>query len=91
MSEMIKQGQMHVVDADGSVVLLHQETDASVVLIDNNNNNLGDNGTSAIPSDIDTIQKLANKLGKLAFKSKIESTDLTTGIIVNNLTTTKTG
>lgn len=79
----ILHGQMSVVDELGNVTILHQETSAADVLVDSSTN-------TQIPSDVDTLQKLANKLGALAFKNEIKEFDLTP-YIKNDLTTTEAG
>ena len=79
---------MSVVDDYGNVTILHQETSASDVLVDRTENTQGDSGNSAIPSDVDSLQKLTNKLGSMAFKSEILSSDLSSveeGILVVGL------
>ncbi len=91
MSEKLLHGQMSVVDENGDVTLIHQETSASDVLVTINDNTQGTNGSSAIPSDVDNLQKLTDKLGSLAFKSIIDTSDLTDDSIVNNYTTTEAG
>jgi hypothetical protein len=90
MSTQLLHGQMSVVDENGNVTIMHQETSASDVLVNNTNTN-GTNGTSALPSDVTTVQKLADKLGNLAFKTKVESGDLAAGVIANNFNTTEAG
>jgi hypothetical protein len=91
MSTELLHGQMSVVDAKGNVTVLHQETSASDVLVNNESNTQGDNGSSAIPSDVNTLQKLTDKIGKLAFKSNFDASDLPENLIVNNYTTTEEG
>lgn len=91
MSTSIIHGQMSIVDANGNVKVMHQETSAIDILIDGTQNTQGKNDSSVIPSNVDTLQKLANKLGSLAFKSNIDSADLTFGFVVNNFTTTTEG
>ena len=91
MSTEIIHGRMHAVNEYGESQVLHQETSASDVLVTRTMNTQGDNGTSAIPSDVNTLQKLIDKIGKLAFKSSIESVDLLTGFVVNDFNTTITG
>ena len=75
------QGQLFSVDKNGNSRPLHSETSGSVVLIDRTQNTQGSSGTSTIPSDVDTLQKLANKLGSLGFKSKIGYNDIEQGAI----------
>ena len=84
MSTQLYHGQMSSVDESGNVTILHQETSASDVLVDRSTN-------TKIPSDVDTLQKLVNKLGNFAFKTTIQFTDLVSGMVVNNLTTTQSG
>ena len=87
MSTNITHGRMSVVDELGNVTIMHQETSSSDVLVDRTRNTQGDNSLSAIPSDVDNLEKLVNKLGKLAFRSHVEYADLVSGFIVNNFTT----
>jgi hypothetical protein len=82
---------MSVVDENGNVQVLHQETSATDVLLDNTTNSNGATGTSAIPASADTMQKMVDSLGDLAFKSKVKITDLNAGVVVNNLETTAEG
>lgn len=76
MSEKLLHGQMSVVDGNGDVTILHQETSATDVLVDRTGNTQGTDSTSTIPANVDTLQKLMNVLGHLAFKSKIDGTNL---------------
>lgn len=82
---------MSVVDDLGNVTIMHQETSSSDVLVDSHENTQGDNSLTAIPSDVDNLQKLVNKLGKLAFRSKVEYADLVSGFIVNDFNATIPG
>lgn len=91
MSTQLLHGQMSVVDENGNVTILHQETSASDVLVNKDTNTHGADGGSSIPVDVDTLQKLTDKMGDLAFKSKVESADLADGVVVNNYTTTEEG
>lgn len=91
MSTELLHGQMSFIDGDGNVTVLHQETSASDVLVNNKNNINGADGGSAIPLDVDNLQKLTDKLGTMAFKSDVKSSDLENGLIANNYTTTEEG
>lgn len=91
MSTELLHGQMSVVDENGDVTILHQETSASDVLVSITENVQGKDGASAIPSDVNNLQKLADKLGDMAFKSTVESGDLAGDVIVNNYETTEEG
>lgn len=91
MSTKLLHGQMSVVDENGDVQILHQETSASDVLLDNTTNTNGATGASAIPASADTLQKVADSLGDLAFKSKVKVSDLEAGTVVNNFDTTVEG
>jgi hypothetical protein len=63
MSTKLLHGQMSVVDENGDVTVLHQETSASDVLINNTTN-------TNIPADSDTLQKVVDKMGAMAFRSE---------------------
>ena len=76
MSTKILHGQMSVVDENGNVTILHQETSASDVLVSTTGNTQGVDGASAIPSDVDNLEKLTNKMGAMAFKTIVEAEDL---------------
>ena len=82
MSEKILYGQMTDVDENGNKTILHQETSATVVLVDKTGNTQGIDGASAIPDDVDTLQKLTDKMGDMAFKSNVSSSDLEEEYIV---------
>lgn len=90
MSTKLLHGQMSVVDENGDVSILHQETSASDVLVDIYTNTQGANGTPAIPDGVDTLQKLSNNLGELAFKSVLDATNLD-GMIANDFTVETSG
>ena len=87
MSTKILHGQMSVVDANGNVQVLHQETSSADVLVDRTTNTQGTNGASAIPSNVKNIQKLSDNLGKLAFKSSVANEDLEGNFVVVDETT----
>ena len=91
MATQTLHGQMAVVGETGDVTILHQETSASDVLVNRTTNTNGKSGNSAIPNDVDTIQKLTNKLGDIAFKSSVSSSDLANDVVINNYTTTSSG
>ena len=74
-------GQLYSVDENGNTQSMHPETSGSDVLINRTQNAQGTNGSSAIPSDVDTLQKLANNLGSLGFKSKVGYSDIEQGAI----------
>jgi hypothetical protein len=84
-------GQMIKVDANGDEHVLHQETSSSDVLVDSSTNTQKPNSTSAIPASVDNLQKLVDKLGDMAFKSKVKYGDLNAGIVVNNFDTAVDG
>jgi hypothetical protein len=73
---------MSAVDKNGEVMILHQETSASDVLVNNNTNTKGTDGASVVPSSVNTVQKLTDNLGGLAFKSSVDTTDLPDGIVI---------
>lgn len=81
MSTQILHGQMTVIDDDGNITILHQEASASDILVNKDTNTHGANGGSSIPVDVDTVQKLTNKMGDLSFKSKVEYDDLAESLI----------
>ena len=87
MSTQTLHGQLSVVDESGNVQILHQETSATDDLINNTTNTQGASGSSAIPASADTVQKLTDKLGTMAFKSVVKISDLEAGTVVNNLET----
>ena len=91
MNTELLHGQMSVVDDNGDVKILHQETSASDVLVDKTTNKKGEGSTSVIPSEVTNIQKLTDNLGSLAFKTEVEASDLKSDVIVNNYTTTEAG
>ena len=62
MGTTIKHGQMTVVDDDGNLSILYQESSAADVIVDRATN-------ANIPTNTANMQQLANKLGQLAFKS----------------------
>ena len=90
-TEKILHGQMIDVDAKGNIQILHQETSASDVKVDNSANTQGTGGSSTIPVSVDTLQKLINYLGSLAFKNGITLNDFDVGIIANDYNTTEAG
>ena len=77
MSISTSHGQMSVVDENGNVIILHQETSASDVIVDSASNTQGENGVSALPSSVNTLQKLTDNMGSMAFKSKVDDSDFT--------------
>ena len=87
MSTKILPGRMSSVDKNGDVQILHQETSANVVLVDRTSNKQGNGNNSVIPSDVNNIQQLTDKLGGLAFKSKVKSEDLEDGLIATDIST----
>ena len=82
MNTKTMHGQMTIIDENGNLTKLHQETSANDVLVDRSTNNQGLNNTSAIPLDVTTVQNLTNKLGGLAFKNIVNSEDLEDDIII---------
>ena len=87
MSIKTLHGQMSVVDKNGNAQKLHQETSAEDVLVTRTTNIQGTDGASAIPSDVDNVQKLADKVGALAFKSKVGYDDLSDDLIAKDIST----
>lgn len=77
MSTKTLHGQMTVIDTDGNIKKLHQETSAQDVLIKKDSNT-----QNAIPSDVENLQNLSDKLGNLAFKSNVENSDLVGNFVV---------
>ena len=80
-------GQMSAVDKNGNTQLLHQETSAQVVLVNTDKNTQGINNSSAIPEDVTNAQDIVDKVGLLAFKSKIGYSDLSDDLIAKNIST----
>ena len=77
-------GQVSYVDENGNVHILNGETTAADVLVEKSTNKQAESGQSAIPSDVDTLQKLADRFGSLAFKSKISTSDIPENLVLDD-------
>lgn len=87
----VKHGQLSQVDEDGNVLVLQPENDGTDVKVDRTANTVGTSGASAIPSDVDNVQKLVNKMGALAFKTNIGTSDFSSGVVTQDLNVTASG
>ena len=69
-TNVTKKGKLKNIDVENNTeTLMHPETSSDVVLLENVSN-------STIPSDADNLTKLINKMGALAFKSSLSSSDV---------------
>ena len=82
MSTKTLYGQMTVVDDQGNETILHHETNAAVVLVNKDSNTNGTDGGSSIPTNVDTLQKLTDKMGDMAFKSVVTNSDLESEFVI---------
>ena len=57
-STQLLHGQLSYVDGAGNETIMHPESSASDILVDSKTNKNAEEGQSAIPSDVDTLQKL---------------------------------
>ena len=91
METTVLHGQLSQVDESGNVLILHPENDGTDVKVDRTANTVGASGASAIPSDVNNLQKLINKMGALAFKTNIGTGDFSSSVVTTDLTVTTSG
>lgn len=79
-TNVTKKGKLKNIDVENNTeTLMHPETSSDVVLLENVSN-------STIPSDADNLTKLINKMGALAFKSSLSSSDVSGSGTVTSVT-----
>ena len=76
MANTTVKGNFNVVAENGDVQTIYPKTTGDQVIVDRSSN------TSVIPNDVANLQHIVNKMGSLAFKSKIETSDFTTGTMI---------
>ena len=79
MANIIVKGKFNVVAENGDVQTIYPKTTGDQVLVDRRSN------ASVIPNDVANIQHIVNKMGSLALKSKVETSDFTTGTMISSL------
>ena len=76
MANTTVKGKFNVVAKNGDVQTIYPKTTGDQVLVDRSSN------ASVIPNDVANLQHIVNKMGALAFKSKVETSDFTTGTMI---------
>ena len=76
MANTTVKGKFNVVAENGDVQTIYPKTTGDQVLVDRSSN------ASVIPNDVANLQHIVNKMGSLALKSKVETSDFTTGTII---------
>lgn len=79
MANTTAKGKFNVVDERGNVQTIYLKTTGDQVLVDRSSN------ASVIPNDVANLQHIVNKMGSLALKSKVETSDFTTGTMISSL------
>ena len=79
MANTTVKGKFNVVDESGNVQTIYPKTTGDQVLVDRSSN------ASVIPNDVANLQHIVNKMGSLALKSKVETSDFTTGTMINSI------
>ena len=85
MASSIVKGKMNIVNKNGDVQTVYPETSGDKVLIDRSSN------TSVIPNDVSNLQHIINKMGSLALKSKITTSDFANNVITTDVNVTTNG
>ena len=76
MANTTVKGKFNVVAENGDVQTIYPKTTGDQVLVDRSSN------ASVIPNDVANLQHIVNKMGSLALKSKVETSDFTTGTMI---------
>ena len=79
MANTTVKGKFNVVAENGDVQTIYPKTTGDQVLVDRSSN------ASVIPNDVANLQHIVNKMGSLALKSKVETSDFTTGTMISSL------
>ena len=79
MANTTVKGKFNVVAENGDVQTIYPKTTGDQVLVDRSSN------ASVIPNDVANFQHIVNKMGALALKSKVETSDFTTGTMISSL------
>ena len=79
MANTTVKGKFNVVAENGDVQTIYPKTTGDQVLVDRSSN------ASVIPNDVANLQHIVNKMGSLALKSKVETSDFTTGTMINSI------
>ena len=85
MANSIVKGKMNIVNKNGDVQTVYPETSGDKVLIDRSSN------ASVIPNDVSNLQHIINKMGSLALKSKITTSDFANNVITTDVNVTTNG
>lgn len=83
MANTTVKGKFNVVDENGNVKTIYSETSGDKVLVDRTKN------ASVIPNDVANLQHIVNKMGSLALKSKVNTSDFENGVVVKSLSELK--
>ena len=71
MANTTVKGKFNVVAENGDVQTIYPKTTGDQVLVNRSSN------ASVIPNDVANLQHIVNKMGSLALKSKVETSDFT--------------